>query len=310
MANTIDILTRQLAWNSHIVNPSTASYDSVVVGGMGGSALAALATRWLGFSKSLTVHRDYDVPTRLPERALYVAVSHSGNTEETLSFAHAVLKQKLLLAVVASGGKLLELAKEHALSCVEVPSDFVPRDSTFYHLRALEVLLGESALVGVADIPDQAQILTETERVASALNERVPLIYASTQNEILAYIWKIILNETAKVPAFHNVFPEFNHNEMQGIDPKGPLSAQVPLMPVVLKDSEDNPRIAHRMNVFCDISTKRGSEPLVISGVTGARGARLLWHWFLAREVAHMLAEKYGVPADEVPLIEEFKKQL
>lgn len=310
MTNSKNILAAQLAFSPEVRNAHPFNFGSVVVGGMGGSGLAARALSWLGVSRHIITHRDYDLPERTPEHALYIAVSHSGNTEETLSFAAAVRERALALAIVASGGKLIEFAKENGVPFIKVPADFIPRDSVFYHLRAIAAFTGEEAPLAANDIPDSAALRAEAEQTTAVLHGRVPLVYASTRNEPLAYIWKTTLNETAKVPAFSNVFPEFNHNELQGIDPKGPLGERVPFVPLILEDSEDDARVTHRMYAFNESVARRGIAPHVVPGATGARGARLMWHWVLAREVAHMLAEKYGVRPDETPFIEEFKRQL
>jgi glucose/mannose-6-phosphate isomerase len=56
--------------------------------------------------------------------------------------------------------------------------------------------------------------------LAQRMKNHIPVIYSSNNNLSIIYNWKIKLNETGKIPAFFNVLPELNHNEMTGFDVK------------------------------------------------------------------------------------------
>ncbi|MEK7526873.1 MAG: hypothetical protein AAB537_00435, partial [Patescibacteria group bacterium] len=90
---------------------------SFVVGGMGGSHLAADLIKATEPSLDLIIHKNYGSPilptdTNLAEK-LFVAVSYSGDTEETLDFAEQALAKKLTLAVISKGGKLIAFAQKN-----------------------------------------------------------------------------------------------------------------------------------------------------------------------------------------------------
>ena len=304
-----DVLKEQLAYMPKLEGASVPEHAGIIAGGMGGSGLAALSAQWLG-AEGVVSHRSYDLPTTVPEGALAVAVSYSGNTEETLSFADAVLERGMPLAVVTSGGALLERAKEHNLPHVSVPSGFVPRDALISLTRAFLTFTDTPALLDGVSVSESTALDDTAATLADALAGSVPLIYASTENALLAYLWKITFNETAKIPAFNNVFPEWNHNELQGIDPQGPLAA-TPLQPVLLSDSQDDARIAQRFDVFAQTYQERGgAAPLVVDAPDGNKASTFVYHWALVRTCAHLLAEKYGIEPDATPLIESFKKAL
>src|ERR1700757_4375845 len=99
-----DLLDQQLAFAPE-VNGKTIDAPVLVCGGMGGSALPALALQLLGSSKHIIIHRDYDLPEHIPAGAAYVAISFSGNTEETVSFAQKALEKHLPLSVITAGGE-------------------------------------------------------------------------------------------------------------------------------------------------------------------------------------------------------------
>ena len=80
--------------------------------------------------------------------------------------------------------------------------------------------------------------------LAKILNGGVPVVYASLRNATVAMNWKIVLNETGKIPAFWNALPELNHNEMTGFDVKRStrdLSERFHF--VFLRDEDDGPHI-------------------------------------------------------------------
>ncbi|HET8581490.1 MAG TPA: SIS domain-containing protein [Candidatus Paceibacterota bacterium] len=304
-----DVEGRQLAYQPQVAG-HVQPHAAVVVGGMGGSGLAGRAAQWLGVPHVLR-HASYDLPPALPPHALYVAISYSGNTEETLSFAEAALAQHLPLAAITAGGRLSQMAVERQLPHVLVPGGMVPRDALIAQTKALVALLGASLDWDARDEPAHGAITTDSERLARALTGKVPLVYAGPGSEFLAYLWKTTLNETAKVPAFSNVFPEWNHNELQGIDPTGPLGQAIPVAPVILESEQDDSRIRHRMEAFARVFVEHGgAEPLVIPPPVAPRAGTFIYHWALARAVAHALAARYHADPDATPLIEAFKKEL
>jgi glucose/mannose-6-phosphate isomerase len=87
---------------------------SIVVTGMGGSALAALIVKALLKDEILLpfeILRTYDLPAYVNEHTLVIASSYSGNTEETLTAFSQAQKKGAQIGVIASGGKLMESAK-------------------------------------------------------------------------------------------------------------------------------------------------------------------------------------------------------
>jgi glucose/mannose-6-phosphate isomerase len=89
----------------------------------------------------------------------------------------------------------------------------------------------------------------------------VPVIYSSSSNLSIAYNWKIKINETGKTPAFYNIFPELNHNEMNSFDVKDStkeLSNKFYF--IILKDVEDDSRILKRMDVLEKLYKDRGLQ--------------------------------------------------
>ena len=119
-------------------------FKNIVIAGMGGSALAAdmvrvLTAGWLYLP--LEVVKGYDLPGFVGEETLVIAVSHSGNTEETLSCYQQALDKKACLAVMSTGGELIKRANNDNITYAQIPAGTQPRMSTVYHLRGLLKLL-------------------------------------------------------------------------------------------------------------------------------------------------------------------------
>jgi glucose/mannose-6-phosphate isomerase len=284
----------------------------IVVGGMGGSGFVGELLSFLLPERPLIVHRDYGLPAFAPEDALYIAVSFSGNTEETVSFANEALRAGRRLAVIASGGTLEKFAEREMLPFVSVPTGLRPRYSLVYMVRAALALLTERAtLDALAHISLSASALEEdAEELAHFMLPSVPLFYASVRNGVLARLGKIMMNETARTPAFANVFSELNHNEMQAFDTDMPEGLEHLFRFVLVRDGSDHERIVRRMDAFTELMQERGRimHRVDISSMSRAEAFIHTWTRFLL--AARLLAEPRGIDPDGEPLIEAFKKML
>ena len=267
----------------------------------------------------IIIHRTYGLPLisleALRERLIIIS-SYSGNTEEVIDAFHTALRHHLAVAVITKGGELLSLAKPHAVPYVELPkTDIQPRLAVGFHVKAMLALMGMSH--ASQDISDLAQTLRahdSEERgktLAAALKGKVPIIYASARNEAIAYNWKIKCNETAKIPAFMNVFPELNHNEMTGFDViPNTRALSEPFAFVFIKDPSDHHQIIRRMEICKALYEERGL-PVHVLEMHG----RNPWHAImntvlLADWTAYYLSRLYQTEPDAVPMVEAFKAML
>lgn len=285
----------------------------VVVAGMGGSPLAADLLNAIDPTLNITVHKNYDVPLGFPlilrgiEGVMFIAISYSGNTEETLDAFAKAGEMGLARAAIAKGGKLIAMAREAGAPFVQLPdTDIQPRMATGFIIKALAALMGLEAfakeLAALADILKPAELEEPGRMLAERVRDRVPLIYASTRDRAIAYSWKIKFNETAKIPAFYNVFPELNHNEMNA------LSSQ--FYTIILRDPDDDPHIKKRMEALAELyrDKKISIEIIDLAGKTFLE--RMFSSLLLADWTALALAESRGIEPSEVPIVEEFKKRI
>lgn len=318
LKNDILNYAKQFAYVPEVKNANNiGEFESVVIGGMGGSGLPAGLLRAVKPEFDITAHHEYGLPKFIEhdkERRLLIAISHSGNTEETIDFCKTANDRGFKIAVIASKGKLLDIAEAKGLPYIDLPGDDVqPRMSLGYMLRAILKLIGEE------DLYEEAGGLTETlkpeefegkgKELAEKLFGHVPIIYASRDNQLIGYNWKIKFNETSKSPAFYNTFPELNHNEMQGFDvADSTRKLSENLHFIFLEDENDYPRIRNRMNVTAKLYDDRGLklERVSIEGKTKLE--KIFNTLTLGDWTAYYLAKEYGNEPEKVPMVVEFKK--
>lgn len=325
MANTnmrkaIEQFPSQFAYAPVIQNTKLLKKKNrFVVLGMGGSHLAANIVQAWKPAIPLTIHHDYGLPI-MPEsdcrETLFIASSYSGNTEEVLDGCSAALRKGLSIAVIATGGKLLALAKKHRLPYIQLPDTVLqPRSALGFSFMALLALLRDRS--GIHEAHDLVRMLRmdvckkNGKELARMFANRIPVIYASERNAAVAYNWKIKLNETGKIPAFSNTLPELNHNEMTGLDvvpTTKKLSERMAFL--LLTDKTDHPRTQRRMRVLASLYTNRGLTVLVQSIAGSSRLRAIMDSLLTADWCSYALAERYGVEAERVPMVEELKRRL
>ena len=292
---------------------------AVIVSGMGGSHLAADLLKSVYTDARLIVHSDYGLPPMRTEdlqKCLFIASSYSGNTEEVIDGLEEVRKRGVATAVIAVGGSLEKMAREYNLPFIKLPDTGIqPRSALGFSLLALVKIVGlEQELLelrGLSNILHADEFEPRGKQLAEELHGHIPVIYASRRNEAVAYNWKIKCNETGKIPAFYNVFPELNHNEMTGFDGAEKTRELSQLFHFIfLRDAEDDPRIQKRMDVCRDLYKKRNLPVTEISLEGATRWERIFNSLLTADWFSFHTGTSYGVETEQVLMVEEFKKTI
>ncbi|MFH1170626.1 MAG: SIS domain-containing protein [Candidatus Vogelbacteria bacterium] len=311
MQSTLLNFPNQLKWQPVVEGGAISPAGRYLLCGMGGSALAGGLLTACDLTIPLAIHRDYGLPATMEGSPLIIISSFSGNTEETLDVYHSAREAKLSLVVITAGGELLARARRDGVPQIILPDPTMPqRLAVGYFLRALALVIGAKQigdeLESLADILDLAGIETEGRALAKRLVNRVPLFYSSNRYAPIAYFWKIMMNEAAKIPAFSDVVPEENHNELEGFD-GAPLA---PFTIVALTSADDHPRVVKRFSVLTEVLATANVpvETIILAGLSPTE--RVVRSILTASFTALALAEAKKVDPDTVPTIENFKRHV
>ena len=298
---------------------------NIVFAGMGGSALAALLSQsWPGYTIPFEVCRNYDLPNYIGPETLVIASSYSGNTEETLSALGQAEEKGSKIAIITSGGKLADLARQKNYALLVEPGHMQPRYATLYCYKALMVLLDRCG-VGARQANQLAGKATFLQSAMTSWAPEVPtkdnpaktlalelvgksmVMYAGPKLAPAAYKWKISFNENAKNVAWYNQFPEINHNEFLGWT-SHPVDK--PYAVVELRSTLEHPRVQKRFEVTERLLSGRRPSPEVVNVQGSDVLEQLLWAVAFGDFVSIYVALLNGIDPTPVELIEKFKQQL
>jgi len=294
--------------------------ENIIICGMGGSALPGdilVALRPL----DVFVHKSYGLPPQAGNDSFVICVSYSGNTEETLSAFSEALKKKLPLIAITTGGKLEELCKKNSIPLALIPSPYIPprlalgvQFAALLQILVNHNLLPESLikeLLKLGQSLKSKKLEGQGKELAKKIYQKIPIIYASKQFREVGLIWKNSLNETAKILAISNYFPELNHNETVGFWKVNERQiSNKELLVIILRDPEDHPRVLKQMEITRDIIKKEGVEVKVIDIQGKSKLEKLFSTVLLGFWTSYELAMDYGVDPTPVKTIEDFKRRL
>ena len=316
-------LSAQYRWAADAQMPPVAAAQSVLVCGMGGSAISGDVAAVVAPSTLITVNKGYSLPGWASDlKPLVVAVSYSGNTEETRSAVSEALDLGLSVAVVTGGGALDELAMQYNLPLVRVPPGLQPRAALGYLTGALLRLLESAGVAsGCAEsLEEAASVVAElwgggrsgpasqlALDLAEGLAGRIALIYGSNGlTAPVAQRWKTQINENAKRPAFWSVLPELDHNEIVGWSALSSLTNRA-IGIVLLRDRDEHPQVNRRFG----LTTSLISSGVPVIGEAWSQGesrlARAASLAFIGDLLSVHLAEQEGVDPVPVDIIENLK---
>lgn len=326
----------QKQWEQYVYNfnfswQPNQTINKVVVAGMGGSGLAAKVYKsWPGISVPFELTQDYELPAYVDNNTLLVVSSYSGNTEEELSIINQVIDQDVaedkrpMVVVITSGGKLKEIAEQHNIPNITLPSGYQPRMTLGYQLRALCELF-ESAGLGngsIEKLEEAANWLKDkldswlptvpakdnfAKKLALDIIGKSVVIYSSGKLAPVAYKWKISFNENAKSIAWWNQYSEFNHNEFLGWTNQ---PVEKPYAVIDLRSSLDNSQIQKRFIVSDQLLSGKRPSPEVVNLEGEELLEQIVWGIALGDFVSLYVAILSGIDPTPVDLIESLKEKL
>jgi glucose/mannose-6-phosphate isomerase len=300
---------------------------NVLIAGMGGSAIGGSLVEGYAADVAVpvTVWRNYGLPGYVGPETLVIAVSYSGNTEETLSAVQAARQRGARLLAVTTGGTLGRLADQWGFPAVRFTYEAQPRAALGYLFTPL---LGIFARLGF--IPDQESDVraaidaaiggcrqwkgkvpaadNPAKQLAFTCLGRAVSIYGAGYLAPVARRWKTQLNENAKTWASWEEFPELNHNAIVGYEYPPRLRDDVQV--IVLRGRFLPERILTRMTVTDSLLDEYGISHTSVDGQGTVKLAEMVSLIALGDYVSYYLALLNEVDPTTIAPINRLKSEL
>jgi glucose/mannose-6-phosphate isomerase len=229
--------------------------SNIVFMGMGGSASAGdLVMDWLAdkISYPAVVHRDPVLPRFVSSNTLFVALSYSGETRETLAAFREARKRGSNLVAIGTGGKLQKLSEEFAVPFLAVQPAPAPRAALGQMVVATIIALSRQGVIRdpTTEINLASQELRRlsnridrqvpfarnpAKHLAASLKARLPMIYTFRRMASVAQRFKNQLAENSKMIAKYGLLPEAGHNEVEAW-----FMSSLPLAPIFIRDHSES----------------------------------------------------------------------
>ncbi len=310
--------------------PAWKDIRQVVIAGVGGSATGGdlLAAYCASLSPiPVSIHRDYDLPLfARGAEALVICVSHSGDTEETLSAFEAARKADCRIVVIGTGGELAQQAQANHIPFWSFDHAGQPRSAIGFTFGLMLAIFERLAL-----IPNQKELVdgaiaalrrtqqhlkadvpaakNPAKRYAGQLMGRWVTFVASGLMSPVARHWKGQINKLAKAGANVEILPEADHSTLAGtMNPQETLNAHT--MTLFLRAPSDHPRNRLRSDLTRQAYMLEGLNTDYIDA-RGDTPLANLWTAILFGDyMAYYLAMGYGVDPTPVNALVDFKDML
>jgi len=305
---------------------------NIIVGGMGGSRFPALIIKELfkeELRKPIIINDNYQLPSFVNEKTLFIASSYSGTTEEVLTMLKEAQNKKAKISAITAGGSLAEILTNqktpfYQFNPVFNPSN-QPRIGFGYSvggllgiLVSLNVLkINESefnqAIIFLKNVIKKFAIdnpldKNEAKKLAVSLLEKYPFYIVA---EFLTGVGNAIANqtnETAKTISDFRVIPELNHHLMEGL--KHPQILKKLLVFVFFESSLYSLPIQKRFIITKEVVEKNGITTMMYQLLGRNKIEQVFELMALGSFVSMYLSTLYQENPAAIPYVDYFKKRL
>jgi len=251
--------------------------SSIVFSGMGGSGTTGdILADWMRLKCKIPVHvvKNYHIPAFVDDNTLFIALSVSGGTEETLTALVEAASAGAKIIAVSQGGEMEQICQKKKLFHLEIQQRILPRVTLPEVLYSILNLLAHSTILdGLKDqVQDSIQSMegirnkicqtceyehNPAKQFASWMLDHIPAAYCSPLQRGVGIRFKNSMNENAKVNAITAEILEACHNELVSWDYDRKNS---PLKPVLVRNKSDPEEISVRFDVFKEMLQSNGHE--------------------------------------------------
>ena len=292
---------------------------SVLICGIGGSGIGGtIASKAIADVCKVPVVtcNDYHIPAFVNESTLIIASSYSGNTEETITAVTSAMSKGAVLCAITSGGSLKVLCEETGSNHILIPGGNPPRTCLGYSLTEQIFALNKYGLIPgelIDNLKSASRLLKsednniklEAKLVSEALAGKIPVLYSTDKFEPIAIRFRQQLNENSKMLAWHNKFPEMNHNEIVGWSQENK-----DLAVLVFRNRNDFYRTQARIDFTVSLISDFASSVTQINSKGDSYLERALYFIYLTDWVSLYLAESDNTDPIAIKSIDALKAHL
>lgn len=294
------------------LNLPAKNFKEVVLLGMGGSSIGGDILRVLAFSGSkipVYILRDYHLPGFVSKNTLVIAVSYSGNTEETLMAFQEARQKKSSLFAIASGGELEKEIKKHKIPFFKIEAKAEPREALGALLAPLLAFGQKAGLIKInpRDFAVQNGLENKARALALKIKNTLPIFVGAEHLAPVARRFKTQINENSKQAAFFEELPELCHNTIAGLD--NPLALSN-LCFVILSSPYYYFRNQKRVKILTEIFRQKKVKYETRQTKSRSKTAEVFNFLALADALSLKLAAQNKANPKTVPTIDYLKKRL
>ena len=311
-----------------IVSPGFIKVNKVLICGMGGSGMVGHILK--EFSKNQTkipffVHQDYQIPKYVDDKTLVIAISHSGNTEETLDAVKSALDQNGKVIAISTGGELEKMSTKYKfpiflyLAAGETRTNIgnllvaalgilkkigIMRDIVDNDIDEVVVHLDNWLKKINKDVPQSNNFAKD---IANYLFNKTPVIWGAYPLQSIATRWKNDFSENSKTISYCEAIPELNHNSTSGLH--FPESKNI--FVIILQSKYIHPRNLKRIKISQNILEDNNIPYKIIQlEPTGHILSEILCYVLLGEFVSYYLAILHDQNPKEIPEVDFIKEKL
>lgn len=299
-------------------------FSNLCLMGMGGSASAGdLVLDWLNPKLKVAsfVLRDSQIPASVNSKTLFMAISYSGNTVETLKAFRSAINRRASVIGIGTGGNLRDLCARFDAPFIKVEESVAPRAALPQLVVGVATMLDFLSLVPPAQrdfVKASRELLrlrpylisrvsskaNPAKKIADQLFGRFPVIYSLQRMSSVARRFKNQLAENSKQGARFDLLPEACHNEIEAWSSSDRTS-----LPVLIRDKETQFEQSIVQAFKSTISKAGKTRPMDVSVEGSSSLSRLLSPMMLLDYASVYLAILKRIDPTRTRLIAAYKRK-
>ena len=309
---------------SKIKFPNTyRNSDLIAIAGMGGSIYSAYVARSLlneNLTKPLAILNGYRIPQYVLRDTFFMAVSYSGNTEETVGATLAAIKDNDAVTGVVGGGKLAEIFNENKTPFYNfVPTHNpcnAPRIGLGYTIFGPLMILQRLGYMNfeVKQLCKAIEYLQKNDKYiqekaasdAAKLKDSIVVFVGTNHMSGLVHIARNQMNETAKTMSTFQLVPELNHHMLEGLE--HPKNSKVKFL--FYNSLLSHERNQKRLSITKEVLGKQGMPYLDVNFDTNDKFEEFLAYLSYGAYLSFFLGIENGVNPTTNPWVDYFKDKM